>query len=97
VSYTVTEADREHFRAIGRWKAESHAEALRRHLALPLEQRLINSIAWSIVNAWRWPLAGDGPGPLREQARRLGMYRAWPGGSGAGARAGEVKGLRTED
>jgi hypothetical protein len=73
----VSERDREHFRAIGRWKAEAHADALRRHLALPLDERLINSIAWSIEAAptWRWSRNGSGPAELRARARRLGMYR----------------------
>ena len=69
--------DREYMRRLGRWKHESHAEVQREHLALPLAERLLVSLAWSIdeLPDWRWSRNGVGPAELRERAKRLGLYR----------------------
>ncbi len=73
--FTVSERDREHFRKIGRWKAESHAAALRAHLELPIAERLERSLAWTIAErpTWRWPITADSPAPMWERARKLGL------------------------
>jgi len=49
----------------------------REHLALPLAERLLVSLAWSIdeLPDWRWSRNGVGPAELRERAKRLGLYR----------------------
>lgn len=72
---TVSERDREHFRRIGRWKAESHADALRAHLALPIAARLERSVAWTIAErpGWAWPIPAEPPKRMWERARRLGL------------------------
>lgn len=41
---TVSEHGREHFGKLGRWKYESHREAYLRHMALPIDQRLLASL-----------------------------------------------------
>ncbi len=73
--FTVSERDREYFRKIGRWKAESHAAALRAHLELPIAERLERSLAWTIAErpTWRWPITADSPAPMWERARKLGL------------------------
>jgi len=64
-------------RRIGTYKAESHAEAKARHLALPLSERLRRS--WALYLAGRKAAQpadrDDDPTPLYERARRLGLYR----------------------
>ena len=69
--------DREYMRRLGRWKHESHAEAQREHLALPLAERLLASLTWGIAELpeWRWSHNGPGPAELYERAKRLGLYR----------------------
>jgi hypothetical protein len=73
----VSERDREHFRKLGRWKYESHREAFLRHMELPIAERLVRSIAWTLdeLPAWKWPRNGDGPGALHKRARELGLAR----------------------
>jgi len=69
--------DHERMRSLGRWKHESHAEAQREHLALPLAERLLVSLTWSISELpdWKWSHNGPGPAEFYERARRLGLYR----------------------
>jgi hypothetical protein len=73
----VTERDREHFRKLGEWKAESHREAIAYHQSLSPEERIVRSVAWAIreLPAWRWGHRGDEPEQFYERARRLGLYR----------------------
>lgn len=68
--------DREHFRKIGRWKHESHQAAFRRHMALPIEERLVVSLARAIgeLPGWRWGREDDTPEAFYDRARRLGLY-----------------------
>jgi hypothetical protein len=60
---------------IGACEAESHAEALARHLELPLAERLARS--WALYEAHRGSLPGrsDDPSPFYARARALGLYR----------------------
>jgi hypothetical protein len=71
----VSDRDREHMRRIGEAKAASHAEALARHRALPLEERLRRS--WELWLAFRDRARvaerDDDPSPFYERARGLGM------------------------
>jgi hypothetical protein len=72
----ASERDREQFRRIGAAKAESHAEALAAHLALPLHERLERS--WELYLRFRDPDApprDDDPTPFYERARARGLYR----------------------
>jgi hypothetical protein len=73
----ATEREREHFRRIGEYKRQSHADALAAHLALPISERVFRSIAWSMRErpSWRWEEFGEGPQPLWDRARRLGLLR----------------------
>ena len=60
---------------IGAYKAQAHAEALARHLDLPLADRLARS--WALCEAHRASLrtrAGD-PSAFYARARELGLYR----------------------
>jgi hypothetical protein len=68
--------DIEHFRKIGRRKYESHQDALRRHLELPIEERFVASLPWGMRERvdWKWDTNRDGPGPRYERARQLGLY-----------------------
>ena len=60
---------------IGACKAESHAAAQARHLALPLAERLARS--WALYQAHRGSLRerSDDPSPFYARARALGLYR----------------------
>ena len=71
----VSERERAFMARMAGYKAESHAEAHARHLALPLEERLQRS--WELYLAGR---AGgvirerdDDPSPFYERARALGL------------------------
>ena len=69
----VSEHDRAFMARVAGYKAESHAEAQARHLALPLDERLRRS--WELYLAGR--VAGserdDDPSPFYERARALGL------------------------
>jgi len=72
----VSERDRAHMQRIGAYKAESHAEAQARHLALPLSERLRRS--WALSEGHRdtlHPDRDDDPTPFYDRARALGLYR----------------------
>jgi hypothetical protein len=73
----ASEHDREHFRKIGRWKAESHREAFERHMALSLEERLVFSLGWTLreLPGSKWGRDEDDPSRFYDRARRLGLYR----------------------
>lgn len=62
-------------RLAGYYKAESHAEAQARHLALPLDERLQRS--WELYLAGRDTGSNrernDDPSPFYERARALGL------------------------
>lgn len=76
----ASEHDREHSRKIGRWKEESHAEALRQHLALPPEERLIAALRFALMKPVfepQYPLRDDDdPGVFYVRAKKLGLYRS---------------------
>lgn len=71
----VSEHDRAFMARVASYKAESHAEAQARHLALPLDERLQRS--WELYLAGRAAAAirehGDDPSPFYERARALGL------------------------
>jgi hypothetical protein len=73
------ERDRAHFRAIGRWKYESHQEALEEHLAKSGSERLIDAFRMMLEGPWfepRFPGPdNDRPEELYDRARKLGLYR----------------------
>jgi hypothetical protein len=73
----VSERDREYFRRIGEFKAESHAEATREHLKLSLDERLARSWALYLAHKDEAQVVrrDDDPSPFYERARALGMYR----------------------
>jgi hypothetical protein len=73
----ATEREQAHMRRIGEIKRQSHADALAAHLARPISERVLRSIAWSIRERadWRWEEFGEGPKPLWNRARRLGLLR----------------------
>jgi hypothetical protein len=76
----VTERDREHMRKLGRWKHESHAEALREHLALSGTERLAAAVQLMVHGPHFTPVQPkkqiENPSALHDCARRLGLYRA---------------------
>lgn len=47
--------DREHFRQLGRWKYESHRDALREHLALSGRERLIAALQLTLDGSFFEP------------------------------------------
>ena len=79
----ITEREREYFRRIGEWKAQSHADARAYHLSLPVRERLVRSLNSSIP--WRDAYfarlrAGEKPPQVEpgveafyERARALGI------------------------
>jgi hypothetical protein len=71
----VSEHDRAFMARVEVYKAESHAEAQARHLALPLDERLQRS--WELYLAGRSAAAirerGDDPSPFYARARALGL------------------------
>jgi len=71
----VSEQDRAFMARVGGYKAESHAEAQARHLALPLDERLQRS--WELYLAGRVAGTGrerdDDPSPFYDRARALGL------------------------
>jgi len=71
----VSEHDRAFMARVASYKAESHAEAQARHLALPLDERLRRS--WELYLAGRADGASrerdDDPSPFYERARALGL------------------------
>jgi hypothetical protein len=71
----VSERERAFMARLAGYKAESHAEAQARHLALPLEERLRRS--WELYLAGRETGASrerdDDPSPFYERARALGL------------------------
>jgi hypothetical protein len=71
----ASEWDKEYFRRIGEWKAETKAQQRRDHLALPLDQRLLAS-----EQLYQWSKGYANPrsepkdmGAIFERARRLGI------------------------
>ena len=71
----VSENDRAFMARVAGYKAESHAEAQARHLALPLAERLQRS--WELYLAGRTAESirerEDDPSPFYERARALGL------------------------
>jgi hypothetical protein len=71
----VSEHDRAFMARVGRYKAESHAEAQARHRALPLDERLLRS--WQLYRAGRAagasPDRDDDPSPFYDRARARGL------------------------
>lgn len=71
--------DRAYFRALGRFKYESHLDALRSHLARSGKERLVRAISFVVDGPHfdpQHPVADDDhPEELYERARRLGLYR----------------------
>jgi hypothetical protein len=71
----VSERERAFMARLAGYKAESHAEAQARHLALPLEERLQRS--WELYLAGRDTGSSregnDDPSPFYERARALGL------------------------
>jgi hypothetical protein len=72
---SVSDRDRAFMARVAAYKAESHAEAQARHLALPLDERLRRS--WELYLAGREAGArserDDDPSPFYAQARALGL------------------------
>jgi hypothetical protein len=70
--------EREHFRRIGEAKAQSHRDAFERHMALSLEERLVRSLAWTLLELERHgpgDRSDDDPAAFYARARELGLYR----------------------
>ncbi len=74
----VSEKDREYFRQLGRWKAETKAEQRRSHLARPLNERLLAS-----ERLYQWSKGYANPnsepkdmGAIFERARKLGILES---------------------
>jgi hypothetical protein len=70
--------DREYMRRIGRYKEESHAQALAAHMALPPSERLLRIVTLMLQGSYfDAPVAEeDDPSPFYERARRLGLIKA---------------------
>jgi hypothetical protein len=63
-------------RRLGRYKAESHREALEAHLALESEQRLIAALEIAVAGPFlAYAGVEDDPAPFYDRARGLGLYR----------------------
>lgn len=71
----ASKQDRAFLARIAAYKAESHAEAQARHLALPLDERLARSWALYLAGreAGRSRERDDDPSPFYERARALGL------------------------
>jgi hypothetical protein len=71
------ERERAYFQRLGELKAASHEEALRRHRALPIEERLARS--WQLYEAYRDSVRrterGDDALQFYAKARARGLYR----------------------
>ena len=71
----VSEQDRAFMARVGGYKAQSHAEAQARHLALTLDERLQRSwelyLAGRVVDTSRE--RDDDPSPFYDRARALGL------------------------
>jgi hypothetical protein len=71
----VSERERAFMARLAGYKAESHAEAQARHLALPIGERLRRS--WELYLAGREAGIGherdDDPSPFYRRARALGL------------------------
>ncbi len=76
----ASEKDRDYFRRLGEWERENAEEDLRRHLALPLSERLARSQRMMIE--WGPYLRNtdndDHPEEFYARARRLGLIRSAP-------------------
>jgi len=73
----VSERDRAYMRRIAVYKADSHAEAKARHLALPLGERLRRSCALYLAGreVARPTDRDDDPTHFYERARKRGLYQ----------------------
>lgn len=71
----MTERDKEHFRKIGRWKAESHREALAEHLALSGHDRLLRTLELMLAGPIGKPKQDESAPAIYERARQRGLYR----------------------
>ena len=73
----VRDEDRAYFQRVGAIKAASHADALARHQALSITERLDRS--WNLSQlhrgATRLDDHDDDPSPFYDRARALGLYR----------------------
>lgn len=72
----VSEHDREYFRRIGEFKAESHRDAIARHQRRSPNERLIISADMTrrFCHHPLWNRADDAPEKFYERARALGLY-----------------------
>lgn len=73
----VSERERAYMERIGRWKADSHAEAMAEQQARPIAERLRHS--WALFEAYRdrtnvSPVEDRAPS-LYARARTLNLYR----------------------
>jgi hypothetical protein len=76
----VSERDREYMKRLGRYKAESHAEALARQLSRSPRERLEYAVSTMLRGSY-FPgrpvyRDDDDPAALYERAKQLGYYRA---------------------
>lgn len=64
-------------RRIGRYKEESHADQLARHLARTPRERFLDALTMMLAGPYfdRPALEPDDPSPLYERARRLGLIK----------------------
>jgi hypothetical protein len=72
----VSERDRAYLQRLGEYKASTHADALTRHRALAMSERLRRS--WALYEAHRNalpPIRQDDPTSFYDRARALGLYR----------------------
>lgn len=65
-------------RRLGEFKADAHAQALREHLALSIDERLRRSFLLyrRFAAHARTDRRDDDPGQFYERARRLGLYQS---------------------
>jgi hypothetical protein len=73
----VSDREREYMRRVGELKQGSHDDALARHRALPIAERVRKS--WALYLATRasarLEARSDDPSPFYARARALGLYR----------------------
>lgn len=74
---TVSDWDREYMKRLGRYKEESHRDAIAAHLERSPNDRL--TVARRFCRDQRfwggWKLREDDPAPFYEIAKRRGLYR----------------------
>lgn len=74
----VSDHDRDYFRRLGEFKAESHRAAIERHQRLSPNDRLVVSalLTRRLRDHLQWNRREEAPEKFYERARAVGQYRS---------------------